>query len=87
VSSLVRWLLLGLALLGHVAVAPFYIGSGLVAPGWAVLSLYVIWLLLLVGLVLLWRRRPAAALLVPLGAAALVFAVLGLGEQLLGWTA
>jgi hypothetical protein len=87
VSAGARALLLGLAVLGHLAIAPFYIGSGLVAPGWAVVSLYVVWLLLLVVLVLVWRRRPPAALLVPLGAAALVFAVITLGEQLLGWTA
>lgn len=80
-------LLLALALLGHLALAPFYIGSGLVAPGWAVLTLWAAWLALLVLLVLLWRRRPPAALLVPLGAAALIFLVVTGGERYLGWTA
>lgn len=82
----VQYVLLAVAVLLHLAVGPFYLASGLVAPGWAVLLLWLTWVVLLVLLVLLWRRRPPLAPLVPLGAVVLILAVITAGEQLLGWT-
>ena len=79
--------LLALAVLLHLGVGIFYLAAGLVAPLWAVLTLQLCWLVLLVLLVALWRRRPPLALLVPVAAAALIFAAVTAGEQLLGWTA
>lgn len=74
------------AMLLHGLVGIFYISSGLVAPGWAVLVLVAIW----IGLGVLlwrWRRRGAVVLTVPFVAAAIWFLVVTAGEQLLGWTA
>jgi hypothetical protein len=79
-------LALGAALALHLLAGWAYSVSGLVAPGWAVLSLGVVWLVLLAVLVRVWRRNPPLALLVPLLAAVLWFAALTAGEQLLGWT-
>jgi hypothetical protein len=63
-----------------------YLISGLAAPGWAVLSLLVLWALLGVVAVAVHRRWGALAALVPLVAVGLWFLALTLGEQLLGWT-
>ena len=84
---LLRRLLLVLAVLLHLGIGVLYLAAGLVAPLWAVLVLQLSWLLLLVALVAMWRRRPSLALLMPLAAAGLFFAALTAGEQLLGWTA
>jgi hypothetical protein len=76
----------GLAL--HVLVGFFpYGASGLVAPLYGMVVLYLVWTALLV---LAWRWRPAnpwAVLLVPLVAVALWFAFLSLGEAVFNWTA
>jgi hypothetical protein len=63
-----------------------YLISGVAAPGWAVLSLLVLWALLGVVAVAVHRRWGALAALVPLAAVGLWFLALTLGEQLLGWT-
>lgn len=76
-----------LAGLLHLAVLPFYAATGLLAPGWAVVTLLVVWAALAAAVVVVVRRRSRLALLIPLGAIALWFATLTLGEQLLGWTA
>ena len=69
----------------HLIVGAFVASSGLVAPAWAVALLVAVW----AGLaVLLWhwhRRRPLAALLLPFVAAAVWWATITLGENLLGW--
>lgn len=83
----VRRALLVVAVLLHLAVGVLYLATGLVAPLWAVLLLQLAWLVLLGALVLLWRRRPWLALLVPPAAVGLVLAAVTAGEQLLGWTA
>ena len=80
-------LILVLAVLGHLGAGIFYAAAGLVAPLWAVLVLWALWLGLLWQLVRVWRRRPLLALLVPPLAIALFFAAITAGEQLLGWTA
>lgn len=80
-------LILVLAILGHLGAGIFYAAAGLVAPLWAVLLLWALWLVLLWQLVRIWRRRPLLSLAVPVVAVALFFAVITLGEQMLGWTA
>ena len=64
-----------------------YTVSGLMAPGWAVLSGLVLWALLGVLAVGVHRRWGAVAALVPLFAVVLWFVLLTLGEQQLGWVA
>lgn len=71
----------------HLVVGVFVSSSGLVAPLWAVVLLVAVWAALAV---LLWRwhrRRPLATLAIPFVAAAVWWATITLGEQLLGWTA
>ena len=81
-----RWSLRAAALL-HLTVLPVHAASGLLAPGWAVLSLLALWAVLGGVLVVVHRRVGALALLVPAVALGLWFALVSLGEQLLGWTA
>ena len=71
----------------HLSVLPVYASSGLLAPGWAVLALLVLWALLGWAAYLVHRRWGALSALVPLLTLGLWFAVLTLGEQALGWTA
>jgi hypothetical protein len=80
-------LILVLAVLLHLSAGVLYLGAGLLAPDEAVLVLRAVWLVLLVALVLLWRRRPSAALVVPPVAVVVFLASVTAGEQLLGWTA
>jgi len=82
-ARIVGWL--GLA--AHLAVLIWDAASGLVAPGWAVAVLLVIWSALMVGAVALLRRRPVAVPLVPLAAAVIWFSAISAGEAFLGWTA
>lgn len=87
-KTVASWILGGLALAALVAMAPFFLASGLVAPIWASLLLIVLWLALIgTGIVLLSRRRPLWVLPLPLLAALLWFGALTLGERLLGWSA
>ena len=74
------------AVLHLLALWPYAI-SGLVAPGWAVVALLVVWALLGAVAVVVHRRWGAVSALVPLVAVVLWFGVLTLGEALLGWTA
>lgn len=60
---------------------------GLVAPGWAVLLFAGLWVVGLVLAIRMLRRRPGMVILVPLVLAALVYGVLMIGDQMLGWTA
>lgn len=77
-----------IALLMHLlfGVVP-YAGTGLVAPGWAVITLWAIWLALLVYGIRLWRRHAAWVWAVPVAAIMVWFAVITLGEWIFGWTA
>jgi hypothetical protein len=70
----------------HLAVLWPYAASGLLAPGWAVGGLLLLWAVLAVVAVGIHRRWGAVSALVPLLAIGLWFAVLTLGERLLGWT-
>ena len=80
-------LVLVLAVLAHLGTGILYLAAGLVAPLWAVLALWALWLVLLWVLVRVWKRRPLLALVVPPVALGLFFAVITAGEQLLDWTA
>jgi hypothetical protein len=79
---LIGWL--GLA--AHLALLILYAASGLLAPGWAVALLLLIWLGLLVLAITLLRRRPLVVPLVPLVGFVIWFAVISAGEAGLGWT-
>jgi hypothetical protein len=65
----------------------FYLSSGLVAPLWAVVGLIIVWSVLVVIGIWWFRRHPFRVLLLPVVAVLIWFAVLTLGERLLGWTA
>jgi hypothetical protein len=69
-----------------IALVPFTVASGLLAPLWAILALYAIWAVAVAGLVLLARTRPFATLLVPIANIAVWWLVITTGERFLGWT-
>lgn len=71
----------------HALLALPLITLGLVAPRWAVILFYVIWGVLLAVAFQLLRVRPAVVLAIPVAFVAVVFAILFLGDALLGWTA
>jgi hypothetical protein len=75
----------GLAILLHVAVAWPYLVSGLVAPLYGVLLLWLVWVGYLVLLLRLARRGSPVALIVPPVALLTWSLVLYLGGELLGW--
>lgn len=77
----------GLAMGAMAVVGVFYLSSGLVAPLWAVIGLMAIWVGLVVLGVAWFRRHPLRLLALPVIAVVVWFAVLTLGERLLGWTA
>lgn len=77
IGLVVAFLLHGVALF-------FFVASGLLAPGWALLILYLVWGALLVFLILN-RHRGLRVLLVPLADAVVWFALVqGLGT-ILDW--
>lgn len=76
-----------LGVLGLVAVLPFYLASGLVAPVWAIGLLWAVWLALAVMAVRWFTRRPWVVLVLPLLAVAIWWTAITLGEQALGWQA
>jgi hypothetical protein len=69
----------------HLVCGYFYLASGLVAPGWAVLALLVWWLVLAVTGVRLALRRSYWVLAVPVVAAVTWVVVLWFGGEVLGW--
>jgi hypothetical protein len=83
----VSYVLAAVALAVMVALAPFYFASGLMAPGWAVGVLIVIWIALFV-LGCLWiRRKPLWVIALPFVAAAIWLGGMSAGGAWLGWTA
>ncbi len=76
-----------LALALHAVVGLLYLVSGLVAPMYGVAGLWLLWTALLAVLLRLRLTRPVWALAVPVGAVALWYAVLYVGETAWGWTA
>ena len=75
------------AMLGLVAIAPFFLAAGLSAPYWAVLFLIAVWVSLFVVGCVWFRRRPWWLLLLPVGAVLIWFGTMFAGEAWLGWTA
>ena len=80
-------LVAGLAGLAHLVVGYFYLAGGLVVPGYALIPLWVLWLVLAVVLVRLALPRSWWTPAVPVTAAAVLVLVLVLGEQVFGWQA
>jgi hypothetical protein len=76
-----------LAAVAHLVVGYFYLVGGLVIPGYVLLPLWVLWLVLAAVLVRLALGRSWWTPLVPVGAAALLVLVLVVGDQVLGWQA
>jgi hypothetical protein len=80
-------LVAALAGLAHLVVGYFYLAGGLVVPGYALIPLWVLWLVLAVVLVRLALLRSWWTPAVPVAAAAVLVLVLVLGEQVFGWQA
>jgi hypothetical protein len=76
-----------LAALLHLVVGYFYLAGGLVVPGYVLIPLWAVWVLLAWWLVTLARRDSWWTPLAPVAAALLFVVVLTVGEQVLGWTA
>ncbi|MDQ4038310.1 MAG: hypothetical protein M3313_08175 [Actinomycetota bacterium] len=75
------------AAVGMLGVGVFYLASGLVAPAWAIIVLWIVWLALAVYGVRLARAGSYLVLAVPVVAAVIWYLSLTLGEQVLGWQA
>jgi hypothetical protein len=82
-ARVIGWL--GLVL--HLALFFWYVASGLVAPGWAVVTLLAFWVALLVVAIRLRRRRPLWTPLVPLVGLLVWVSAISAGERWLDWTA
>jgi hypothetical protein len=83
---MIRPIVIGLAVALQLAVAvPFTAGMGLLAPPWAIVVGWALWLLAAGVLVATARRRPLLTPLVPAANAALLFAFVTFGEAVLGW--
>jgi len=76
-----------LAGLAHLVVGYFYLAGGLVVPGYALIPLWLLWLVLAAVLVRLAVRRSWWTPAVPVAAAAVLVLVIVLGEQVFGWQA
>jgi hypothetical protein len=75
------------ATLQLVVAVPFTVATGLVAPLWAIVIAWTLWVAAAVILVMTARRRPLATPVVPLVNAALLWLLITIGEAALGWTA
>ena len=76
-----------LALAAMLAIAPFFLAAGLMAPGWAVGIFITAWLVLF-GLGCYWfRRKPLLVVPLPFIAAAFWLGGISAGGAWLGWTA
>ncbi len=76
-----------LGVLGLLAVLPFYLASGLVAPLWAIVVLLMVWLGFALVALRSFRSRPWLVLVLPVAAAAVWWLAITLGEKALGWQA
>jgi hypothetical protein len=76
-----------IGLLLYVAVGFFYLTSGLVVPGVALVILWVVWLAGIWLVVRVFTRRPEWTFLVAVGAAVFWFLYLNIGSAIFGWTA
>ncbi|HEY5980896.1 MAG TPA: hypothetical protein VIT41_14835 [Microlunatus sp.] len=86
-GQVLRYVVAGVAMAALAVIGVFYVSAGLVAPLWAVIGLMIIWVALVVVGILWFRRHPLRVLVLPVVAVAVWFAVITLGERLLGWTA
>lgn len=68
-----------------VVAVPFTVGMGLLAPLWAFVVAWLLWLAAAVALVITARRRPLHAPLVPIVNAALLFGFVAFGTSVLRW--
>ena len=84
--SVVVHVLAALALASMLALAPFFLASGLMAPGWAVVVFIAIWLALFVAGSFWIRRKPLWVIPLPFVAAAVWLGGMSAGEAWLGWT-
>jgi hypothetical protein len=75
----------GLALAAMLGLGIFYAASTLVAPLWAAIVLWVIWVTLFVLGIVWLRRHPLRLLILPIAAAAIWFGGISAGEAFLGW--
>ena len=75
----------GLALAAIVALGVFYAASTLVAPLWAAIVLWIVWVTLFVLGIVWVRRHPLRVLALPVAAAAVWFGGISAGEAFLGW--
>jgi hypothetical protein len=74
-----------LAGLAHLVVGYFYLAGGLVIPGYVLIPLWIVWLVLAAWLVRLALARSWWTPLVPVAAAALFALTLVVGGSVLGW--
>ena len=70
-----------------VVAVPFTTAVGLLAPAWGVVTAWSLWVVSAVALLLTARRRPMFTPVLPILNAGLLFALITIGESLLGWTA
>ena len=77
--------LAGLAGLVHLVVGYFYLVGGLVIPGYVLIPLWILWLVLAAWLLRLAVARSWWTPAVPVLAAAVLVLVLVLGDQVFGW--
>ncbi|HET7847226.1 MAG TPA: hypothetical protein VFL72_07005 [Acidimicrobiia bacterium] len=78
--------LIGLILYTATGVFP-YAASGLVAPLWGIAVLYFGWGIGFFSTILLYRRRSAWALAMPVAALAFWWIAVSIGEAAFDWTA
>ena len=83
--TVAKYVIGALALAALVALAPFFIASGLMAPGWAVALFIAVRLALFVAGCVWIRRRPLRVIPLPFVAVAIWFGGMT-GGELLGWT-
>ena len=76
-----------LAGLAHLVVGYFYLVGGLVIPGYVLIPLWILWLVLAAFLIRWALRRSWWTPAIPLGAALFLVLVLVVGDQVLGWQA
>lgn len=72
---------------GMLFVGFIYLASGLVAPFWAIVMLWIIWLALAWYGLRLARTGSYLVLVLPFAGGAIWYVVLTVGEQALGWQA
>ena len=84
--TVVRYVFGVLALVAMLVLAPFFLASGLMAPGWAVAVFVVVWVALF-ALGCVWiRRKPLRVIPLPFLAAAIWLGGMSAGGAWLGWT-